>query len=268
MLDNETRDALEQSYQRIKVYQENIKVKQESSQQTECYERYHPIERVGIYVPGGKASYPSTVLMTATLAQVAGVNEITVVTPPQNSGICQEVLAACYITGVHHVYQVGGAQSIAALTYGTETIKSRQNRRSRESICCLCQKFVFGQVGIDQIAGPTEIALIIDESADLDAIAYDVFAQAEHDEMACTYVISENEKVLNQLNTIIQEKLQYVERQDIISQSIANHHYLILAQDTEEACLIMNTIAPEHASIQTRAPEMYIDKVKYVGALF
>ena len=110
--------------------------------------------------------------------------------------------------------------------------------------------------------------MIIDESADLDAIAYDVFAQAEHDEMACTYVISENEKVLNQLNTIIQEKLQYVERQDIISQSIANHHYLILAQDTEEACLIMNTIAPEHASIQTRAPEMYIDKVKYVGALF
>lgn len=91
-------------------------------------------------MPGGKASYPSTVLMTATLAQVAGVNEITVVTPPQNSGICQEVLAACYITGVHHVYQVGGAQSIAALTYGTETIKSRQNRRSRESICCLCQK--------------------------------------------------------------------------------------------------------------------------------
>ena len=110
--------------------------------------------------------------------------------------------------------------------------------------------------------------MIIDESADLDAIAYDVFAQAEHDEMACTYVISENEKVLNQLNTIIQEKLQYVERQDIISQSITNHHYLILAQDTEEACLIMNTIAPEHASIQTRAPERYIDKVKYVGALF
>ena len=96
MLDNKTRDALEQSYQRIKVYQENIKVKQEPSQQTECYERYHPIERVGIYVPGGKASYPSTVLMTATLAQVAGVNEITVVTPPQNNGICQEVLAACY----------------------------------------------------------------------------------------------------------------------------------------------------------------------------
>ena len=104
MLDNKTRDALEQSYQRIKVYQENIKVKQEPSQQTECYERYHPIERVGIYVPGGKASYPSTVLMTATLAQVAGVNEITVVTPPQNNGICQEVLlllhyrrSSCYI---------------------------------------------------------------------------------------------------------------------------------------------------------------------------
>ena len=123
MLDNETRDALEQSYQRIKVYQENIKVKQESSQQTECYERYHPIERVGIYVPGGKASYPSTVLMTATLAQVAGVNEILLLPHLKITVYVKEVLAACYITGVHHVYQVGGAQSIAALTYGTETIK-------------------------------------------------------------------------------------------------------------------------------------------------
>ena len=154
-------------------------------------------------------------------------------------------------------------------TYGTETIKKVDKIVGPgNQYVAYAKKFVFGQVGIDQIAGPTEIALIIDESADLDAIAYDVFAQAEHDEMACTYVISENEKVLNQLNTIIQEQLQYVERQDIISQSIANHHYLILAQDTEEACLIMNTIAPEHASIQTRAPEMYIDKVKYVGALF
>ncbi|EHS02659.1 histidinol dehydrogenase-like protein [Staphylococcus epidermidis VCU127] len=137
MLDNKTRDALEQSYQRIKVYQENIKVKQESSQQTECYERYHPIERVGIYVPGGKASYPSTVLMTATLAQVAGVNEITVVTPPQNNGICQEVLAACCSSCLSSRWSTKYCST--NLWHGNYK-KSRQNCRSWKSICCLCQK--------------------------------------------------------------------------------------------------------------------------------
>ncbi|SUM67658.1 histidinol dehydrogenase [Staphylococcus saccharolyticus] len=261
-LDDKTRSALEHSYNRIRAYQEQIKIQYVSNHQGECYEIHHPIERVGIYVPGGKASYSSTVLMIATLAQVAGVKEITVVTPPQTNGICQEVLAACHITGVNHVYQMGGAQSIAALAYGTESISKV------DKIVGPRNQFVYGQVCIDQIAGPTEIALIIDETADLEAITYDVFAQAEHDEMACTYVISEHEQILKRLEIMIQDQLQYVERQDIVSTSIAKHHYLILVEDIEEACLVMNTIAPEHASIQTKLPEVYVDKVKYVGALF
>lgn len=268
-LKEDTRQALEQSYQRIKEYQEKIKTEQTKSKNEECYEIYHPIERVGIYVPGGKASYPSTVLMTATLAQVAGVKHITVVTPPQVSGVCQEVLAACYITGVHHVYQVGGAQSIAALTYGTETIeKVDKIVGPGNQFVAYAKKYVFGQVGIDQIAGPTEIALIIDNTADLEAIIYDVFAQAEHDEMARTYVISEDEAVLQQLETKINKALEDIDRKDIVSESIANHHYRILASNTDEACLVMNTIAPEHASIQTEVPQSYIEKIKYCGALF
>lgn len=268
-LDDKTRSVLEHSYNRIRAYQEQIKIQYVSNHQGECYEIHHPIERLGIYVPGGKASYPSTVLMTATLAQVAGVKEITVVTPPQTNGICQEVLAACHIAGVNQVYQVGGAQSIAALAYGTESIsKVDKIVGPGNQFVAYAKKFVYGQVGIDQITGPTEIALIIDETAYLEAITYDVFAQSEHDEMACTYVISEHEQILKRLEIMIQDQLQYVERQDIVSTSIAKHHYLILVEDIEEACLVMNTIAPEHASIQTKLPEVYVDKVKYVGALF
>lgn len=268
-LDETTRHALEQSYKRIKAYQEKIKTNMTQLKSEECYEIYHPIERVGIYVPGGKASYPSTVLMTATLAQVAGVKHITVVTPPQPDGICKEVLAVCFITGVNHVYQVGGAQSIAALTYGTDAIKKVDKIVGPgNQFVAYAKKYVFGQVGIDQIAGPTEIALIIDDTADLDAITYDVFAQAEHDEMARTYVISEDENVLNQLKTKITKALADAKRKDIISKSIAQHHYLILASNHDEACQVMNTIAPEHASIQTKAPKTYVEKIKYVGALF
>lgn len=269
-LDEKTKQALQQSYERIKAYQESIKqTNQQLEKSVECYEIYHPLESVGIYVPGGKASYPSTVLMTATLAQVAGVENIVVVTPPQPNGVSQEVLAACYITQVNQVFQVGGAQSIAALTYGTETIpKVDKIVGPGNQFVAYAKKYLFGQVGIDQIAGPTEIALIIDDTADLDAIVYDVFAQAEHDELARTYVISEDAQVLKDLESRIAKALPNVDRYDIVSKSIANQHYLIHASNFDEACYVMNTIAPEHASIQTVNPQPYIEKVKYVGALF
>lgn len=269
-LDEKTKQALQQSYEIIKAYQESIKqTNQQLEKSVECYEIYHPLESVGIYVPGGKASYPSTVLMTATLAQVAGVENIVVVTPPQPNGVSQEVLAACYITQVNQVFQVGGAQSIAALTYGTETIpKVDKIVGPGNQFVAYAKKYLFGQVGIDQIAGPTEIALIIDDTADLDAIVYDVFAQAEHDELARTYVISEDAQVLKDLESRIAKALPNVDRYDIVSKSIANQHYLIHASNFDEACYVMNTIAPEHASIQTVNPQPYIEKVKYVGALF
>ncbi|EHJ07487.1 histidinol dehydrogenase [Staphylococcus simiae] len=269
-LNSKTKQALEHSYDRIKTYQQQIKYDNHHNHTTsETFEVYHPIEKVGIYVPGGKASYPSTVLMTATLAKVAGVDHIVVVTPPQTKGLSQEVLAACYITGVDQVFQVGGAQSIAALTYGTETIpKVDKIVGPGNQFVAYAKKYLFGQVGIDQIAGPTELAVIIDDTANLDAIVYDIFAQAEHDELARTYIISENYQLLEDLEQRIQDILPTIQRHDIVAASIKNYNYLIHVADMDEACKVMNTIAPEHASIQTNHPQRYIEQIKYVGALF
>ncbi|MGC8172841.1 histidinol dehydrogenase [Staphylococcus sp. IPLA37011] len=267
-IDDALRDALQQSHSRIKAYQTSIKSTEQQGS-NECYEMYHPLERVGVYVPGGKASYPSTVLMTVTLAKVAGVKNIFVVTPPQTQGLPDIVLAACYIAGVDRVFQVGGAQSIAALAYGTETIpKVDKIVGPGNQYVAYAKKYLFGQVGIDQIAGPSEIALIIDETADLDAVTYDVFAQAEHDELARTFVISENKDLLQQLEQRIQQTLSQIERQPIVQASLANNHFLISVDNFNEACDLMNQIAPEHASIQTASPRDYLNHVRYVGALF
>ncbi|UQW82749.1 histidinol dehydrogenase [Staphylococcus edaphicus] len=267
-LDSHLRDALHQSHERIKDYQTSIKwTKQQGT--SECYELYHPLESVGVYVPGGKASYPSTVLMTVTLAKVAGVKNIIVVTPPQLNGLPDIVLAACYIAGVDSIYQVGGAQSIAALAYGTETIpKVDKIVGPGNQFVAYAKKYLFGQVGIDQIAGPSEIALIIDETADLDAITYDIFAQAEHDELARTFVISENKSLLQRLEQKIKQSLTQIKRQSIIQASLDHHHFLIHVNNFNEACDVMNLIAPEHASIQTASPRDYVNHVRYVGALF
>ncbi|MGC8146835.1 MULTISPECIES: histidinol dehydrogenase [Staphylococcus] len=267
-IDDTLRDALQQSHSRIKAYQTSIKSTAQQGS-NECYEMYHPLERVGVYVPGGKASYPSTVLMTVTLAKVAGVKNIFVVTPPQAQGLPDIVLAACYIAGVDRVFQVGGAQSIAALAYGTETIpKVDKIVGPGNQYVAYAKKYLFGQVGIDQIAGPSEIALIIDETADLDAVTYDVFAQAEHDELARTFVISENKALLQQLEQRIQQTLSQIERQPIVEASLTNNHFLISVDNFNEACDLMNQIAPEHASIQTASPRDYLNHVRYVGALF
>lgn len=267
-IDGTLREALTTSHERIKAFQTTIKWS-DNQGTDECYEMYHPLERVGVYVPGGKASYPSTVLMTVTLAKVAGVEDITVVTPPQQHGLSDAVLAACYIAGADNVYQVGGAQSIAALAYGTETIpKVDKIVGPGNQYVAYAKKYLYGQVGIDQIAGPSEIALIIDDTADLNAITYDVFAQAEHDELARTFVISEDRDVLERLESNIQEQLRTIERQPIVEASLQNNHFLIAVANQDEASDVMNQIAPEHASIQTRNPEAYLNKVRYVGALF
>lgn len=267
-IDEALREALTTSHERIKAFQTTIKWSDKQGTD-ECYEMYHPLERVGVYVPGGKASYPSTVLMTVTLAKVAGVEDISVVTPPQQHGLSDAVLAACYIAGVDNVYQVGGAQSIAALAYGTETIpKVDKIVGPGNQYVAYAKKYLYGQVGIDQIAGPSEIALIIDDTADLNAITYDVFAQAEHDELARTFVISEDRDILERLESNIQEQLRTIERQPIVEASLQNNHFLIAVANQDEASDVMNQIAPEHASIQTRNPEAYLNKVRYVGALF
>lgn len=267
LISDELKEALLKSHEQIKSFQQKIKHENVTTGQT--YQLYHPIEKVGIYVPGGKASYPSTVLMTATLAKVANVKEIIVVTPPQSEGIDPAILAACHITGVDRVFQVGGAQSIAALAYGTESIpKVDKIVGPGNQFVSLSKQLLYGIVGIDQIAGPSEIALIADEHSNVDYIIQDILAQAEHDEQARTFLVSTDKSFLIKVNEQLPEAIAQSSRKEIISESIKNFHYSILTQDVSETIEVMNEIAPEHLSIQTTDPSAYIGKIKYVGAMF
>lgn len=267
LISHELKSALETSHKYIKVFQQKIKHENVTTGQT--YQLYHPIEKVGIYVPGGKASYPSTVLMTATLAKVANVKEIIVVTPPQKDGIDPAILAACHITGVNRVFQVGGAQSIAALAYGTESIpKVDKIVGPGNQFVSLSKQLLYGVVGIDQIAGPSEIALIADEHSNVDFIIQDILAQAEHDEQARTFLLSTDQSFLSKVNQKLQQAIDQAPRKNIIEKSIKNFHYPILTTDINETIEVVNYIAPEHLSIQTTEPDLYIGKIKYVGAMF
>ncbi|HCN60088.1 histidinol dehydrogenase [Mammaliicoccus fleurettii] len=267
LISHELKSALETSHKYIKAFQQKIKHENVTTGQT--YQLYHPIEKVGIYVPGGKASYPSTVLMTATLAKVANVKEIIVVTPPQKDGIDPAILAACHITGVNRVFQVGGAQSIAALAYGTESIpKVDKIVGPGNQYVSLSKQLLYGVVGIDQIAGPSEIALIADEHSNVDYIIQDILAQAEHDEQARTFLLSTDQSFLSKVNQKLQQAIDLAPRKNIIEKSIKNFHYPILTTDINETIEVVNYIAPEHLSIQTTEPDLYIGKIKYVGAMF
>ncbi len=267
LISNELKSALETSHKYIKAFQQKIKHENVTTGQT--YQLYHPIEKVGIYVPGGKASYPSTVLMTATLAKVANVKEIIVVTPPQKDGIDPAILAACHITGVNRVFQVGGAQSIAALAYGTESIpKVDKIVGPGNQFVSLSKQLLYGVVGIDQIAGPSEIALIADEHSNVDYIIQDILAQAEHDEQARTFLLSTDQSFISKVNQKLQQAIDQAPRKNIIEKSIKNFHYPILTTDINETIEVVNYIAPEHLSIQTTEPDLYIGKIKYVGAMF
>lgn len=267
LISNELKSALETSHKYIKAFQQKIKHENVTTGQT--YQLYHPIEKVGIYVPGGKASYPSTVLMTATLAKVANVKEIIVVTPPQKDGIDPAILAACHITGVNRVFQVGGAQSIAALAYGTESIpKVDKIVGPGNQFVSLSKQLLYGVVGIDQIAGPSEIALIADEHSNVDYIIQDILAQAEHDEQARTFLLSTDQSFISKVNQKLQQAIDQAPRKNIIEKSIKNFHYPILTTDINETIEVVNYIAPEHLSIQTTEPNLYIGKIKYVGAMF
>lgn len=266
-LDSELRDALEEAYKQIYTYQESIKWS--AMPKSELYQNIQPLSKVGIYVPGGKASYPSTVLMTATLANVAGVEETILVTPPQPGGINQTTLAACFIAQVDHVYQVGGAQGIAALAYGTETIpKVDKIVGPGNQYVALAKKLVYGDVGIDSIAGPSEIVLVVDETAKEEWVALDVLAQAEHDEMARTFLVSHNKKKLDAIEAEIDKQKMKQSRLSVINGSLKDHHYPILTSGKKETIEIVNLIAGEHVSIQTKNAEEYIPELKTAGALF
>lgn len=263
-LPDEEKQALELINKRIEDYQATIKYSDQDDGEFKYV--YHPIEKVGVYVPGGRALYPSSVLMTVVPALAAGVKEIHVVTPTfEDNNI---TFAALYLCGVENVYTVGGAQAVAALAYGTETIpKVDKIVGPGNYYVALAKRLLFGQTGIDMIAGPSEILLYVDETVDADSIVYDIFAQAEHDANARTFLLSEDEEIVGRIEGRLTEMMDAQPRTEIIKASIENNHYAVV--DSRQSLIdLVNYIAPEHVSVQHRDSGMIIRNIKYAGAVF
>ncbi len=228
-----------------------------------------PLDRVGIYVPGGKASYPSSVLMNAIPAHVAGVKEIIMVVPTPGGEVNQLVLAAAAAAGVSRVFTIGGAQAIAALAYGTQTVPKVDKIVGPGNIyVATAKRFVFGEVGIDMIAGPSEILVVCDGKTDPDWIAMDLFSQAEHDEDAQAILISWDEQFLKDVESSINKLLPTMERQDMIRASLSGRGALIKVKDLDEAISISNRIAPEHLELSIEDPVSVAKQVRHAGAIF
>ncbi len=232
-------------------------------------QRVSALDRVGIYVPGGKASYPSSVLMNAVPAQVAGVNDIVMVAPAPQGQINPVVLAAASLAGVNEVYTIGGAQAIAALAYGTETIRGVDkivgpgNRYVAEA-----KRQVFGRVGIDMVAGPSEILIIADGSVDPKWVTLDLFAQAEHDEFAQAVLVSPDDAYLDAVSALIAEQLPLMARQAVIAKSLKNRGALIKVPDLDAAVRLSNQLAPEHLELAVSEPRALLNSVTAAGAIF
>ena len=271
-LSQKQKNALNIAAQRIESY--HLKQKQESWNYTEADgtvlgQKVSPLDRVGLYVPGGKASYPSSVLMNSIPAKVAGVNELIMVVPTPNGVSNELVLAAAHIADVDMVITIGGAQAIAALAYGTETIPKVDKIVGPGNIyVATAKKQVFGQVGIDMIAGPSEILIICDGSTDPDWIAMDLFSQAEHDEEAQSILLCPDENFIEKVRNSIQKLLPTMEREHIIRTALKNRGALILTKDIDEAIEISNKIAPEHLELSVENPESILDDIKNAGAIF
>ncbi|MDA8876598.1 histidinol dehydrogenase [Candidatus Thioglobus sp.] len=271
-LNQKQKNALKIAVQRIESY--HLKQKQESWNYTEddgtvLGQKVSPLDRVGLYVPGGKAAYPSSVLMNSIPAKVAGVNELIMVVPTPRGVSNELVLAAAHIADVDMVITIGGAQAIAALAYGTETIPKVDKIVGPGNIyVATAKKQVFGQVGIDMIAGPSEILIICDGSTDPDWIAMDLFSQAEHDEEAQSILLCPDEGFIEKVRNSIQRLLPMMEREPIIRTALKNRGALILTKDIDEAIQISNKIAPEHLELSVENPESILDDIKNAGAIF
>ena len=271
-LDEDQKTALSLAADRIRSYHQ--KQIQESWQYTEddgtvLGQKITPLERAGLYVPGGKAAYPSSVLMNAIPAKVAGVEQLVMVVPTPKGLINKLVLAAAYIAEVDLVFTIGGAQAIAALAYGTETIPKVDKIVGPGNIyVATAKRHVFGQVGIDMIAGPSEILIICDGTTNPDWIAMDLFSQAEHDEDAQAILLCPDEAFISQVEESIKKLLPSMEREEIIRSSLKNRGALILTKDIAEAIQISNDIAPEHLELSVEDPEGIVDQIKHAGAIF
>ena len=233
-------------------------------------QRVTPLDSVGLYVPGGKAAYPSSVLMNIIPAEVAGVNRIVMVTPPGKDGKVNPVtLAAAHIAGATEVYKVGGAQAIAALAFGTESIPKVNKIAGPGNIyVALAKKAVYGHVSIDSIAGPSEIMVLADESANAKFVAADLLSQAEHDELACAILVTTSMKLAEEVSKLTEEFIAGLSRKEILQKSIDNYGYILVADSMDDAVDVVNEIAPEHLEIQTINPFETMTQVRNAGAIF
>lgn len=232
-------------------------------------EKITPLAAVGLYVPGGTAAYPSSILMNVIPAKLAGVGKIVMVTPPQKDGIGQAVLAAAKIAGIDEIYQVGGAQAIAALAYGTESVPRVDKITGPGNIfVAVAKKQVFGQVDIDMIAGPSEIGVIADDSANPKEVAADLLSQAEHDKLARPMMVTPSEKFAEAVSDEIDRQVQTLPRQEIASASVANKGFIAVVDDLDEAFTVMNAIAPEHLEIELEDAMQYLNQIKNAGSVF
>ena len=271
-LEEKQRTALITAADRVRDYHE--KQKQDSWKYTEADgtvlgQKVTPMDRVGIYVPGGKAAYPSSVLMNAIPAHVAGVSEIIMVVPTPDGQLNQLVLAAAAAAGVSRVFTVGGAQAVAALAYGTETVPGVDKIVGPGNIfVATAKRMVFGQVGIDMIAGPSEILVVCDGDTDPDWIAMDLFSQAEHDEDAQSILVAMDENFLDQVQASIEKLLPTMEREEIIRKSLSDRGAMILASDKEDALNLINRIAPEHLELSVEDPDSWLPGIRHAGAIF
>ncbi|MCR8636246.1 histidinol dehydrogenase [Paenibacillus radicis (ex Xue et al. 2023)] len=231
-----------------------------------------PLKRVGLYVPGGKAAYPSSVLMNAIPAQVAGVPEIVMVTPPATAGIDgidPHILVAAAEAGVREIYRVGGAQAVAALAYGTESIPAADKIVGPGNIyVALAKRYVFGAVDIDSIAGPSEIVVLADDTADAAYVAADLLSQAEHDEMASAILITPSQALAQAVAAEVARQLESLPKRDIAAQSIRDNGAILTVASLEEGVRVVNQLAPEHLEILTADPFQYLSAIENAGAIF
>lgn len=268
----EQRNALEVAADRVRSYHErqlSHSWQYEEADGTLLGQKVTPMDRVGIYVPGGKAAYPSSVLMNAMPAKVAGVEEIIMVVPTPDGVINEMVLAAAAIAGVDRVFTIGGAQAVAALAYGTQTVPRVDKIVGPGNIyVATAKRAVFGAVGIDMIAGPSEILVICDGKTDPDWVAMDLFSQAEHDEDAQPILIATDAAYIDRVEQSIAKLLPTLEREQIIMASLADRALLIEVADLDEAAALSNRIAPEHLELSVEDPVALTEKIQHAGAIF
>ena len=271
-IDDDHRQALEAAAARVRAYAEHQRIESWSYTEddgTVLGQKVTPMDRAGLYVPGGKAAYPSSVLMNAIPAKVAGVPELIMVVPTPGGERNQLVLAAAAIAGVDRVFTIGGAQAVAALAYGTDTIPRVDIITGPgNAYVATAKRMVYGIVGIDMIAGPSEILVVCDGKTDPDWIAMDLFSQAEHDEDAQSILVSPDAGFITQVEASIEKLLADMPRADIISTSLQNRAALITARDMDDAISVANRVAPEHLELSMDDAEHWAQKIRHAGAIF